>query len=218
VHSGQHRNPGTRYPQRGTAQQRSTSNLVHPRSVPLFLESVKTTRAPLPRFSRRRRLSDGRVSRRDRQWTPRPVPERLPLETTQTRTARMRATGVTANLRVADIEIAKAFYTDYWASPPRDSTRWVASYASRQQSNIQRNAGRNSAAGLRHLSQHRRYRRCLRRSSQRGYEIVHPITTEPWGCADSLFGHPTAMSSIVNHSTIGRCFNSALGQPPKGRA
>jgi len=116
----------------------------------------------------------------------------------------MRATGVTANLRVADIEIAKAFYTDYLGLATEGfNLGWVASYASPDnRANIQlvtrdATAPQDSVISVNTDDIDGAYEEAL----QRGYEIVHPITTEPWGVRRFFVQAPDGnVINIVNHS------------------
>ena len=73
----------------------------------------------------------------------------------------MRAIRVTANLPVADIEAAKAFYTDYLGlSTEEFNLGWVARYTSPENGvHVQLvTAGRQRAGGLGDLGAHRRRR------------------------------------------------------------
>ena len=115
----------------------------------------------------------------------------------------MRATGITANLRVGDIETAKAFYTDFLGlSTEGFNMGWVASYASPDnRANVQlvtrdATAPQDSVISVNTDDIEGAYeeaRRC-------GYEIVHPITTEPWGVRRFLVRAPDGnVINIVNH-------------------
>ena len=97
----------------------------------------------------------------------------------------MRITGVTANLPVADIEAARGFYTDYLGLDVEGfNLGWVARYSSPdgnacvqlvtrdatspEDSVISVHAGNDVDAAY-------------AEAQRLGYEIVHPLTDEPWG-------------------------------------
>ena len=96
----------------------------------------------------------------------------------------MRATRIMSNLRVADIEAAKSFYTDYLGlSAEGFNMGWVARYTSPDTgANIQlvtrdATAPEDSVISVQTVDVEAAYEEALRL----GYEIVHPLTTESWG-------------------------------------
>jgi predicted enzyme related to lactoylglutathione lyase len=96
----------------------------------------------------------------------------------------MRAAHVMANLRVADVETAKAFYTDYLGlSTEEFNMGWVARYASRDTgANVQlvtHDATAPEDAAISVLTDD--IQGAYEEAQRLGYEIVHPLTTEPWG-------------------------------------
>jgi len=96
----------------------------------------------------------------------------------------MRAKRITANLRVADIESAKSFYTDYLGlSSEEFNMGWVARYASADTGvHVQLVTRDATASEDSVVSVHIDDVESAYDEAQRlGYEIVHPLTTEPWG-------------------------------------
>ena len=96
----------------------------------------------------------------------------------------MRATCIMANLRVADIEPAKSFYTDYLGlSTEEFNMGWVARYTSPfTRTNVQLVTRDATAPEDSVISVHTNDVDGAYEEAQKlGYEIVHPITTEPWG-------------------------------------
>jgi predicted enzyme related to lactoylglutathione lyase len=89
-----------------------------------------------------------------------------------------------ANLRVADVEAAKSFYTDYLGlSTEEFNMGWVARYTSPDTKvNVQlvtrdETAPEDSVISVQTGDVESAYEE----AQKLGYEIVHPITTEPWG-------------------------------------
>ncbi len=96
----------------------------------------------------------------------------------------MRATRVVANLRVADVVAAKGFYTDYLGlSTEEFNMGWVARYTSPDTgANVQLVTHDAAAPEGSVISIHTPdVDAAYEEAQQRGYEIVHPLTTEPWG-------------------------------------
>lgn len=96
----------------------------------------------------------------------------------------MRAKHIIANLRVADIEGAKSFYGDYLGlSTEEFNLGWVARYTSPDSgANVQlvthdATAPEDPVISVKTDDLDAAYEEAL----TLGYEIVHPITTEPWG-------------------------------------
>jgi len=110
----------------------------------------------------------------------------------------MQATHIFANLRVADIEAAKGFYSDYLGlSNEEFNMGWVARYASADAKARLQLVTRDATAAEDSVISV-----CTddidgayEEAEELGYEIVHPLSTEAWGYGDSSFGHQTAMSS-----------------------
>jgi catechol 2,3-dioxygenase-like lactoylglutathione lyase family enzyme len=117
----------------------------------------------------------------------------------------MRVTGVVANLRVADITTARAFYTDYLGlSVEGFNLGWVAHYQSPDAAVHVQLVTRDAAAPQDSvLSVHvgsdvdEAYAEALRR----GYEIVYPLTQEPWGLRRFFVRAPDGnVINVTSHS------------------
>ena len=97
----------------------------------------------------------------------------------------MRATGATANLRVADIEAARDFYAGYLGFTVQDlGLGWVERYVSEDgQACVQLVTRDASSPEDSVLSVHvgSDVDEAYAEAQRRGYEIVHPLTEEPWG-------------------------------------
>ena len=94
----------------------------------------------------------------------------------------MRATRIMANLRVADVEAAKSFYTDYLGlSTEEFNMGWVARYTSPTTlANVQLVTCDATAPEDSVISVHTDDVEAAYEEAQKlGYEIVHPLTTCP---------------------------------------
>jgi predicted enzyme related to lactoylglutathione lyase len=115
----------------------------------------------------------------------------------------MRATSITANLRVADVEAAKSFYSDYLGlSTEEFNMGWVARYTSPQTRAILQLVTRDATAPEDSvISVHTDDVEAAYEEAQKlGYEIVHPITTEQWGVRRFFVRAPDGnVINIVNH-------------------
>jgi len=94
----------------------------------------------------------------------------------------MRATHIMANLRVANVETAKSFYTDYLGlSTEEFNMAWVARYTSPDTgANVQlvtRDATAPEDSVISVLTDD--VDGAYAEAQRLGYEIVHPLTTEP---------------------------------------
>jgi catechol 2,3-dioxygenase-like lactoylglutathione lyase family enzyme len=96
----------------------------------------------------------------------------------------MRAKRIMANLRVADIEATKRFYTDFLGLGIEEfNMGWVARYTSPDTgANVQlvtrdASAPEDSVVTV----QTEDIEAAYEEAQKLGYEIVHPLTTEPWG-------------------------------------
>src|ERR1700761_1309395 len=96
----------------------------------------------------------------------------------------MRAIRVIADLAVPDIETAKDFYTDFLGLETEEfSLGWVARYthsetgATLQLVSRDATALESPAISVQTPDVEAAYEEAI----QRGYEIVHPLTTEEWG-------------------------------------
>ena len=96
----------------------------------------------------------------------------------------MRAEHIRINLPVSDIDSAKTFYTDYLGlSTEEFNLGWVARYTSPVTGvNVQLVTGDATAPEDAAMSvQVDDVEEAYRLAQERGYEIVHPLTTEEWG-------------------------------------
>jgi len=121
----------------------------------------------------------------------------------------MRTTGIMVNLRVADIDAAKSFYTDFLGmSTEAFNMGWVARYVSPHMA-----AGPRPAASVQLVTKDATapedsvisvladdVESAFQEAQQLGYEIVHPLTTEPWGVRRFFVRAPDGnLVNIVNH-------------------
>ena len=115
----------------------------------------------------------------------------------------MRATKIFANLRVADVEAAKGFYTDYLGLADEEfNMGWVARFGSPDGgARLQLVTGDRTAAEDSVISV------CTddidgayAEAQELGYDIVHPLTTEAWGVRRFFVRAPDGnVVNIVNH-------------------
>ncbi len=96
----------------------------------------------------------------------------------------MRAKRVLADLRVADLEAAGGFYTDYLGlSTEEFNLGWVARYTSPDTGASVQLVTRDATAGedpvVSVLVDD--VDAAFSEAKELGYEIVHPLTTEEWG-------------------------------------
>ena len=115
----------------------------------------------------------------------------------------MRAKRIMANLRVADVDAAKGFYTDYLGlSTEVFNMGWVARYTSPDNRAYVQLVTRDAAAPEDSvISVHTDDVEGAYEEAQKlGYEIVHPITTEPWGVRRFFVRAPDGnVLNIVQH-------------------
>lgn len=115
----------------------------------------------------------------------------------------MRVRHVIANLRVADVAAARGFYTDYLGLGTEEfNLGWVARYTSPDSgANVQlvsrdASAPEDSVISVQVDDVESAYEDARRL----GYEIVHPLTTEPWGVRRFLVRAPDGnVVNIVHH-------------------
>ncbi len=96
----------------------------------------------------------------------------------------MRTTQILPNLRVADVEATKSFYSNYLGlSTEEFNMGWVARYTSPDTTATVQLVTRDSTAPedavISILTDD--VEGAYAEAQQLGYEIVHPLTTEPWG-------------------------------------
>lgn len=115
----------------------------------------------------------------------------------------MQATGVSANLTVPDIGEASDFYVDYLGLSVRGfNLGWVANFQSPDgRATVQlvtrdATSPRDSVISVSVDDIDAAYEE----AQQRGFEIVHPLTTEPWGVRRFFVRAPDGnVINIVNH-------------------
>ncbi|MDH6283706.1 putative enzyme related to lactoylglutathione lyase [Prescottella agglutinans] len=115
----------------------------------------------------------------------------------------MRVMRVTANLRVAEVEKAKRFYTDYLGlSTEEFDMGWVARYTSPDSgAHVQLVTRDASAPEDSVVSVHADdVDTAYEEARKLGYEIVYPLTTEPWGVRRFFVRAPDGnVLNIVQH-------------------
>ncbi|WP_433203700.1 VOC family protein [Dactylosporangium sp. CS-047395] len=96
----------------------------------------------------------------------------------------MRVRRITPNLPVADVEAAKGFYTDFMGLADEEfNLGWVARYTSPENgAHVQLVAQDATARHFPVVSVHvDDVDAAYAEAVARGYDIVHPLTTEEWG-------------------------------------
>jgi predicted enzyme related to lactoylglutathione lyase len=115
----------------------------------------------------------------------------------------MRAKRITANLRVADVDAAKSFYTDFLGLSTEEFTMgWVARYtAPDSEAHVQLVTRDATAPEDSVISVHAEdVDAAYAEARERGLEIVHPITTEAWGVRRFLVRAPDGnVVNVVQH-------------------
>jgi len=115
----------------------------------------------------------------------------------------MRAIRIITNLHVADVEEAKDFYTDYLGlSTEEFNLGWVARCTSPQTgAEVQLVSGDATAPEDSVISVTTDDLDGAYAEAQRlGYEIVHPLTSEPWGVRRFFVRAPDGnVLNIVQH-------------------
>jgi catechol 2,3-dioxygenase-like lactoylglutathione lyase family enzyme len=116
---------------------------------------------------------------------------------------RMRAIRVMANLRVADIQAARSFYSGYLGLTAEEfNLGWVARLVSPDtEAKVQLVTRDASASEDSVISVHTDDVEAAYEEAERlGYEIVHPLTTEPWGVHRFFVRAPDGnVINIVGH-------------------
>lgn len=116
----------------------------------------------------------------------------------------MRVTGVTANLPVADVDAARGFYAGYLGLNVEEmNLGWAARYVSPdRRASVQVVTEDATSSHDSVLSVHvgDDVDEAHAEAQRRGYEIVHPLTDEPWGVRRSFVGDPDGnVINIVSH-------------------
>jgi catechol 2,3-dioxygenase-like lactoylglutathione lyase family enzyme len=115
----------------------------------------------------------------------------------------MRAKRITADLRVADMDAAKTFYTDYLGLNTEEfNMGWVARYTSPDTgANVQLVTRDATAPEDPVISVHTDdVDAAYEEAKSLGYEIVHPLTTEAWGVRRFFVRAPDGnVINVVRH-------------------
>jgi predicted enzyme related to lactoylglutathione lyase len=117
----------------------------------------------------------------------------------------MRATGITANLPVSDIDAARSFYADYLGLGVEDmNLGWVARYRSpdgRAYVQLVTRDATSTQDSVISVHVGPDVDEAYAEAQRRGYEIVHPLTDEPWGVRRFFVRDPDGnVINIVSHS------------------
>ena len=117
----------------------------------------------------------------------------------------MHPTGVTANLPIDDMDEARSFFMDYLGlSVEQMNLGWVARFSTPDgRASVQVVTRDESAPADSQLSVHvgDDVEAAYEDAQRRGYEIVHPLTTEPWGVRRFFVRAPNGtVINIVSHS------------------
>ena len=126
----------------------------------------------------------------------------------------MHAVRIMANLRVPDVDAAKSLYTDYLGLSTEESNMgWVARFTSPATgANVQlvtrdATAREDSVISVQTDDVDGAYEE----ARGLGYEIVHPITTEPWGVRRFLVRAPDG--SVINGRRAARRLRRGVSRP-----
>jgi predicted enzyme related to lactoylglutathione lyase len=110
---------------------------------------------------------------------------------------------ITPNLRVADIGAARGFYTDFLGLRTEEfNLGWVARFTSPETGvHVQLVTGDATAAEDSVISVHSDdVDAAYERAVELGYEIVHPLTDEPWGVRRFFVRAPDGnVVNVVQH-------------------
>ena len=117
----------------------------------------------------------------------------------------MHPTGITANLPVEDMDAARSFYMDYLGlSVEEMNLGWVARFTTPDgRVSVQVVTRDESAPVDSQLSVHvgDEVEEAYEEAQRRGYEIVHPLTTEAWGVRRFFVRAPNGtVINVVSHS------------------
>ena len=126
------------------------------------------------------------------------------VENDPTKGANVRVTGVTANLPVVDIDAARNFYSDYLGLNVENlNLGWVARFQTPDGRACVQVVTRDATSPQDSvLSVHvgNDVEEAYAEAQRRGYEIVHPLTTEPWGVRRFFVRDPDGnIINVVSH-------------------
>ena len=117
----------------------------------------------------------------------------------------VQVTGVTANLPVSDVEAARRFYGEYLGLGVEEmNLGWVARYRTEDGRASVQVVTRDATSPVDSvLSVHvgDGVDDAYAEAQRRGYEIVHPLTQEPWGVRRFFVRDPDGnVINVVSHS------------------
>jgi catechol 2,3-dioxygenase-like lactoylglutathione lyase family enzyme len=122
---------------------------------------------------------------------------------TQDQEQRMRVTQIIADLQVPDLPSARRFYTDYLGLAEEEfNLGWVARYTSPETGMSLQLMTSDATAPVNPVISVKvdDVEAAHRQAQQRGYEIVHPLTTEEWGVRRFFVRAPDGnVLNIVQH-------------------
>jgi predicted enzyme related to lactoylglutathione lyase len=118
---------------------------------------------------------------------------------------RVHPTGITVNLPAPDMDAARSFYMDYLGlSVEEMNLGWVARFTTPDgRVSVQLVTRDESAPVDSQLSVHvgDEVEAAYAEAQRRGYEIVHPLTTEEWGVRRFFVRAPNGtVINVVSHS------------------
>jgi predicted enzyme related to lactoylglutathione lyase len=116
----------------------------------------------------------------------------------------MKATEIITNLRVADIDTARSFYTDYLGLDTESfNLGWVAHFRSSDGRAAVQLVTRDATSPVDSVMSVRvgdDVDEAYAEAQRRGYEIIHPLTVEEWGVRRFLVRAPDGnVVNIVGH-------------------
>jgi catechol 2,3-dioxygenase-like lactoylglutathione lyase family enzyme len=116
----------------------------------------------------------------------------------------MRVSGLVVNLPVDDIEVAREFYADYLGlSVEGFNLGWVARYRSpdgEAQVQLVTHDATAPEDSVVSVFVGPGIEEAYEEAKQRGYEIVYPLTTEPWGLRRFFVRAPDGnLINMTNH-------------------
>lgn len=115
----------------------------------------------------------------------------------------MRVVEVIADLAVSDIESARAFYADYLGlSTEEMNLGWVARYTSPETGAHLQVVTQDASAPVNPVVSIKvdDVDRAYEDAQRRGYEIVHPLSTEEWGVRRFFVRAPDGnVLNVVQH-------------------
>jgi predicted enzyme related to lactoylglutathione lyase len=126
------------------------------------------------------------------------------LERSEQKGAGVRVTGVITNLPVADMDAARTFYADYLGLSVEElNLGWVKRYVSpdgRASVQLVTKDATSPADSVMSVQVGDDIDDAYAEAQRRGYQIVHPLTEEPWGLRRFLLRDPDGnVINITNH-------------------